>query len=167
MSVYTVHEPPQRQPGASVNPDRFVFVRDGFYFWAMVFGPLWLLWRRLWLALLFYLIAWIAIETMLWIFKAGTGAHVAIGFAFALLLGLEASSLWRWTLNRRRWKNHGVVVGDDLESAERRFFQTWRDSARERLQSSPKPPPLTNYGPKATDDASDVIGLFPEPGGPR
>ncbi|MES1156063.1 MAG: DUF2628 domain-containing protein, partial [Pseudorhodoplanes sp.] len=72
MSVYTVHEPPRRDPGASADPERFVFVRDGFYFWAMVFGPFWLAWRRQWLALLLYLVAWIAVEALLWFLKAGT-----------------------------------------------------------------------------------------------
>src|SRR3954471_16448399 len=118
MSVYTVHEPPQRDAGASADPDRFVFVRDGFYFWAMVFGPIWLLWRRLWLALLLYVIAWIAVEGGLLALTASPAAHGAIRLMFAILLGLEGSSLWRWTLHRRGWKNLSVVVGDDLESAE-------------------------------------------------
>ena len=122
-----------------------------------------LLWRRLWLALLFYVVAWAAIEGMLWFLKADAGAHVAISTAFALLLGMEASSLWRWTLDRRGWKNLGVVVGDDLESAERRFFQTWHERPQAASAAS-KPAVLTSYGPKPADD---VIGLFPEPGGPR
>ena len=166
MSVYTVHQPPQRKTGASADPERFAFVRDGFYFWAMVFGPVWLLWRRLWLVLLLYVIAWFAVEGgLLWV-NAGTGAQAAIAFAFALLLGLEASTLWRWTLNRRGWKHLGVVVGDDLESAERRFFQTWRDTKREQA-AAPKASVVTGYGPKSAQGKSDVIGLFPEPGGPR
>ncbi len=175
MSVYTVHEPPLRDSGAAADPERFAFVRDGFYFWAFVFGPLWLLWRRLWLALLFYVIAWAAVESALWYFKAGVGAQAAINVVFALLLGMEASSLWRWTLERRGWKNLGVVVGDDLESAERRFFQTWGEKTRgeknwgeqPQTASASKSSVLTNYGPKSGAGASDVIGLFPEPGGPR
>lgn len=165
MSVYTVHEPPLRDPGASVDPERFVFVRDGFYFWAFVFGPLWLLWRRLWLALLFYVIAFVVVEGALWYFKAGFGALTAINAAFGLLLGMEASSVWRWTLNGRGWTNRGVVVGDDLESAERRFFQIWRE--RPQPAAASKSAVLTNYGPKSSGNAGDVIGLFPEPGGPR
>src|SRR5213596_1899745 len=48
MPVYTVHAP--SPAGADLRAaDKFVFVRDGFHFWAMVFGPLWLLWNRLWL----------------------------------------------------------------------------------------------------------------------
>jgi hypothetical protein len=169
MSVYTVHEPPLRDSGVAADPERFAFVRDGFYFWAFIFGPIWLLWRRLWLALILYVIALIVIEGALWYFKAGVGAQAAINIVFALLLGMEASSLWRWTLNGRGWRNLGVVVGDDLESAERRFFQTWREQNwRERPQaaSAAKSSVLTNYGPKP-DGGGDVIGLFPEPGGPR
>src|SRR6202012_3676136 len=48
MPVYTVHAPAAPDPGV-VATDRFAFVRDGFHFWAMVFGPLWLLAHRLWL----------------------------------------------------------------------------------------------------------------------
>src|SRR5687768_3953512 len=55
MAVYTVHEPPHEDP-AEADTDQFVFVRDGFYFWAFLFGPLWMIWRRLWLVLLLYLI---------------------------------------------------------------------------------------------------------------
>jgi len=166
MSVYTIHEPPRRDAGASADPDRVVFVRDGFYVWAMIFGPLWLLWRRLWLSFLLYTIAWIAVGGTFWYLRAGAGAHAAVSAAFSLLIGLEASSLWRWTLNRRGWKNLGVVVGDDLESAERRFFQSWREQPQ-AASAAPKASMLTNYGPKPADGASDVIGLFPEPGGPR
>ncbi len=55
MPVYTVHAPVA--PDASiVAADRFAFVRDGFHFWAMVFGPLWLLSHRLWLALLGWIV---------------------------------------------------------------------------------------------------------------
>ena len=31
MPVYTVHEPPPRESDDAADPDRFVFVRDGFY----------------------------------------------------------------------------------------------------------------------------------------
>ena len=53
MPVYTVHEPPPRDSDDAADAaDRFVFVRDGFSFWAFLFAPLWMLWHRLWLVLL-------------------------------------------------------------------------------------------------------------------
>ena len=51
MSSYTVHEPPLRAGAAAPEPERYVFVRDGFSFWAFLFGPLWMLRHRMWLVL--------------------------------------------------------------------------------------------------------------------
>ena len=48
-----------------------------------------------------------------------------VGVLIALLIGFEGPTLRRWTLARRGWINHGVVVADDEESAERRFFDAW------------------------------------------
>jgi hypothetical protein len=51
MPVYTVHAPVAN--GADLaSTDKFVFVRDGFHFWAAVATVIWLLWHRLWLALI-------------------------------------------------------------------------------------------------------------------
>ena len=56
MAIYTVHEPPLRTGAAAPDPERFIFVRDGFSFWAFLFGPLWMLRHRLWLVLLLYIV---------------------------------------------------------------------------------------------------------------
>src|SRR5258708_3025909 len=55
MPVYTVHAPVTNGAGIAA-VERFAFVRDGFHFWAAVFGPLWLIWHRLWLALIGWII---------------------------------------------------------------------------------------------------------------
>ena len=52
MTVFTVHEPPPRKNEETASPVRFAFVRDGFYFWAFLLGPVWMLCHRLWLVLL-------------------------------------------------------------------------------------------------------------------
>jgi len=63
MPVYTVHEPPLRK-GAdeAASADRVMFVRDGFSFWAFLFGPVWMFWRGLWLVLLLYVVATVALQ---------------------------------------------------------------------------------------------------------
>ena len=66
MSVYTVHEPLPRKREASADPERFAFVRDGFYFWAFVLGPLWMLWRGLWLVLVLCLVGTAALSSGQW-----------------------------------------------------------------------------------------------------
>ena len=51
MPTYTVHAPPPTPGRTARDPERFVFVRDGFHFWAFLLAPLWLLAQRLWLVL--------------------------------------------------------------------------------------------------------------------
>ena len=83
----------------------------------------------------------------------------------ALLLGFEAATLWRWTLARRRWQMLGFVVGDDEENAERRFFGEW--AKRAPSTSAPPQPQYSTPVRRGPPSGSDVIGLFPEPGGQR
>src|SRR5271170_4674341 len=125
MSVYTVHEPPLRAAGVLADPERFIFVRDGFYVWAFLLTPLWMLWHRLWLVFLSYVVASAVLDSALRVAGASAGLIGLVGMLIALLIGLEASTLRRLTLRRRRWRNVGVVSGDDLEDAERRFFEAW------------------------------------------
>src|SRR6187200_850743 len=56
MPIYTVHQPRLRKYETAPNPERFAFVRDGFSFWAFLFGPLWMLRHRMWLVLIGYAI---------------------------------------------------------------------------------------------------------------
>ena len=129
MSIYTVHEPPLKAGESTPDPDRFVFVRDGFSFWAFLLAPLWMLRHRLWLVFVGYVIVAVALQVGLRLIGASSGVIITVSFLLALLVGFEAATLRRFTLSRRRWSNVGVVVGDDLESAERRFFDTWVDKS--------------------------------------
>jgi hypothetical protein len=176
MPVYTVHAPTTDAADLRAT-DRFVFVRDGFHFWALVFGPFWLIWNRLWLALL----AWVVIVSALeWgvVKLGGSRLGVAgIDIAIAILMGLEASSLQRWTFSRRKWRQLDVVVADDEEAAERRFFDRWTSGRR---WTGYDPLSVDRGGPPPTRDIpgqrfseppplpqGGIIGLFPEPGGSR
>jgi hypothetical protein len=78
--------------------------------------------------------------------------------------------LRRFTLSRRGWRNVGIVVGDDLESAERRFFDAWVGKAWvDRSSGNAEPRALSPAAgvPVARRTSSEVIGLFPQPGAPR
>jgi hypothetical protein len=163
MTIYTVHEPPPRDEDAAADTDRFVFVRDGFYGWAFLLGPLWMLWHRLWLVLLGYIALTAALQIGLWFLAASGLVKFVVGVLISLLIGMEAASLRRWTLNRRKWKNLGVVVASDVETAERRFFDTWVER-KTPVRTTNLPPAATLRLPPAS---SEVIGLFPEPEGRR
>jgi hypothetical protein len=172
MPIYTVHAPTADNAGIAAT-DRFAFVRDGFHFWAALLGPLWLAWHRLWLALIGWIVGMIAIDVGMARLGAGGTAIFLTNVLIALLMGFEASSIRRWTLSRRNWRQFDVVVADNQESAERRFFDRW--TAKQRVvndqaavdrgappptrdipgQPFSRPPPLPR---------NEIIGLFPEPG---
>ena len=56
MPVYTVHEPRKLTGNPVRDAERFQFVRDGFHFWAFLLGPVWMLFRRMWLVFVLYVI---------------------------------------------------------------------------------------------------------------
>lgn len=170
MSIYTVYEPPLRAPSAAHEPERFVFVRDGFYFWAFVVTWLWMLWHRMWLAFLLYVVAVAAVEAAIRYAGVSTGVVILSGFCISLLIGIEASSLRRVSLSRHGWRNAGVVAGDNLEQAERRFFEAWVRSktppSRAETSAAAATASVASTAPHPAH-SPDIIGLFPDPGASR
>jgi hypothetical protein len=168
MPTYTVHAPPPRVSETARGPEQFVFVRDGFHFWAFAVAPLWLLLHRLWLALIIYVVGYGMLGFGLAFARVPSTAQFAVALLIALLMGFEGSSIWRWTLVRRRWSMLGFVVAEDGEAAERRFFAAWQKRSTEAppapIAPEPKYSTPVRRGPPSP---SDVIGLFPEPGGQR
>ena len=117
--------------------------------------------HRLWLVLTGYVVLVVAIGVGLHAVGASTGARLLVAFLLALLIGLEAATLRRWTLSRRGWTNLGLVIGDDEEAAERRFFDAWvADGRTHRFAFAPPP----GSAARSAGTPGDVIGLFPEPG---
>jgi hypothetical protein len=160
MAVYTVHEPPLKAGATSgPEPERFIFVRDGFSFAALLFGPLWMLRHRMWLVLLGYGAVVGALSLVLRL-HASASVGLIVWTLVALLLGFEAGTLRRFTLRRRGWTNIGIVVGDDLELAERRFFDSWisRSSVRETSAGGQTAAPSPSRPMQ-----QPILGLFPDP----
>jgi hypothetical protein len=176
MPVYTVHAPVAGSADFAA-ADRFVFVRDGFHFWAALLGVIWLAWHRLWLALLGWIVLMSAIDFGMVKLGVGGGTILLTDLLLALLLGFEAASLERWTLSGRKWRQLDIVVADDEEAAERRFFDRW--TARQRALSNDQlaidrgsPPPTRDipgqpFSKPSPSPHTDIIGLFPEPGASR
>ena len=163
MTVYMVFEPPPAPGDSLKRAERIEFVPDRFIWSAFLFGPLWMLWHRLWIALGGYI--GVSVALTLGLRYAGVGED-ARGFAmtlFGLLVGVEAASLRRWTLLLKGCRDVGAVMGDTREAAERRFFDRYvaLETTREMEAALAAPPPP----PAAPRDPTDVVGLFPQPGG--
>lgn len=152
MTIYAVYAPP---PPDDDNADRIVFVRDGFSWAAMLFGPLWLIAHRLWLALLGLLAAGLVVGALSWL----SGHDLsAVELLIALWLGFEGRAIRRWTLERAGYSLVGVVEADSREGAELRFFDRWPARRPDIRPPSGGPRPVASPGPYP-------LGLFPAPGG--
>lgn len=168
MPVYTVHAPLSGRDGNAA-ADRFVFVRDGFHLWAAVFGVLWFVVHRLWLAS----IAWLVVMTLAGVGMAmlpvSNDVRTLVLALFAVLIGFEAASLWRWTLSRGHWRQLDVVVARNRHDAEHRFFERWTAGRVAAADSRPGDragaSPSKTFGPNG--GAGEIMGLFPQPGSSR
>jgi hypothetical protein len=118
--VWTVHMPPGSGPASVPSTGKAatakpaadpVLLREGWSFWALVFGPLWLLRHGCWLAgvagVVLLMIA--AVLPAPWDLALAASLHVA--------LCLHGQDARRWTLARRGWKLTHVVTGRNEESA--------------------------------------------------
>ncbi|MCZ0736020.1 DUF2628 domain-containing protein [Phreatobacter sp. AB_2022a] len=155
LKSFTVHAAPGQ---AGRDPDSALrFVPDTFSLIAFIAPWAYFLWHRMWLVTFAYLLA--VGVVILGLGAAGlTGPVVAaIGFVFNLVIGLEATNLRRWTLDRSGFREQAVVVAASRDEAERRYF-----AEREAALAPPPPPAGPPSAYPAAASPQHVIGLFPE-----
>ncbi|MBE7200318.1 MAG: DUF2628 domain-containing protein [Parafilimonas terrae] len=159
MRSYTLHLPADARAGEAIGLDRAILVRDGFSWPAFAFTVLWFVFHRLWIAALIVLVGLVAVAGAGIALGLPTGAGLVASLLAAWLIGLEASSLRRWTLARRGWPVRDAVIAATPEEAEARALNRW-------LGMSPAAPraPFPS-GPSRRVDP--VIGLFPAQEGAR
>src|SRR5204862_7985101 len=92
MPIYTVHEPPRnggdRDDDTLAHTVRFVFVRDGFHFWAFLLAPLWMLRHRMWLEFIAYLLLTDGIACALTRFGGAGSGGCWGGLLLSLVVGM-------------------------------------------------------------------------------
>ena len=162
MAIYTVFKPPARDTDSVDHAERFTFVRDGFSWPAFLFSPLWMLRYRLILELIAWVLLIAAVVVLARQLPMSSATTWTLFVLIALLIGFEASTLRQWALRRRRWLELGIVAADDVEGAERRFFDHWTASGAAVTVTSPGGR-YPAAGARAPGNP-DVIGSFPQPG---
>lgn len=166
MKTFLVFEPASGGKN-SETAEKIVFLREKFSWPALFFSPVWLLWHTLWLGFVLWLVAMIVIGLMTQLFGLHPGATGLALWLPNLIVAFEASELRRRKLIRKGFSDAGVVVAEDLEDAERRFFEEWVRNAQTSSQPQPRSnPPSAPSAPvtAAPSRGNPVIGLFPEPG---
>jgi Protein of unknown function (DUF2628) len=118
MRVWTVHVPPIPATGTAGRPPRRapVLVPEGFSWGAFLFGPIWLLLRRLWLTALLWLV--VAVAAVLLARLGGLAVLLALQF----LLGCHARDLQRRALDRRGYDQAHLVAERDEDRAMARLL---------------------------------------------
>ena len=160
MKTYLVLEP-QADGRTPEEAERVVFLLEKFSWPALIFGPLWLLWNRLWLGFAFWLAAVGLIATATAALHLATFAATLALAVPSLILAFEATLLRQHKLVASGFREAGVVLAEDIESAERRFFDRWL------LREKAKPLPPSSLPPLPQPAASPVIGFFPDRGAIR
>ena len=156
MKTYIVFEPENARTGDA--GERTEFVLEKFSWTALFFAPLWLLFNRLWLAFVLFCAAEILIACGVYYFDfIGLGGIAALLLPF-LIVAIEGAQLKRYRLRQKYYREADVVTAEDLESAERRYFERRKLAP---VSAPASPPPAFPEKPRA---ASSVIGLFPERG---
>jgi hypothetical protein len=163
VKTYFVLEPAGSARTAAA-ADAVRFVREKFYWSALVFTPLWLLWHGLWLALCGWLAATVAIAGLSYALQLNQTATAIALLLPSLIIAFEGAELQRRKLVRAGFRDAGIALGEDLEEAERRFFTEWKSVDAYSVISQSRPPATQTMKPAAS---RDVIGLFPQPGGGR
>jgi hypothetical protein len=159
MTIYAVLAPPARAGSTDLEPDRFRFIKEGFCWPAFAIAIPWLIWHRMWLVLILYVLVTVAV------FALAGHAPLPVAWTamvlFGVLVGLEGNNLRRWTLERRGFRFLGVAGGDRRDEAEYRFFATW--TAPQAPDETQKPTATKPFAPIPAG-VGEIIGLFPSPG---
>jgi hypothetical protein len=158
MTIFAAHCAPEFRRSSEALEQARVF-RVGFVWPALVFGPLWLVARRLWRPLALWIVAAALVGTATRLGLLNPDAAFWLYVLAALYLGFEGRALEAAALTRRGRPLADIVCAADSSSAERTFF-----ARAVELTETERSPASPRGGPPA-GAPHPVIGLFPEAGG--
>jgi hypothetical protein len=147
MKLYAIHATQAAEAIGGAEAER-----TGFCLAALAFGPLWLLARGLWLALLGYVVFAAVVLGLTGAGFLAPGAALALGALGQLFLAVEGRDLALAARERAGRPLVDLVHAHSALEAERVYL--------ERMFRPAPPAPRRGAPPAQTD----IIGLFPEPG---
>ena len=161
LRTYTIHLPALAVRGDAQALDRAEIVPDGFSWPAFAFSVLWFLRHRLWLAALLVVALLAGLAGLGRLIGLSPVAGFTVSLLASILVGLEASSLRRWTYARQGRPARDAVIAGSIDEAEAKAVARWLDP-----DSSPRiaVPDYGAYGRRGDDS---IIGMFPASEGGR
>ena len=125
MKIWTAHEKLHASP---------ILVREGFSFGALFFGPIWLAAEGAWLPAGGALLLAILIVAL-----TQPPASVVLIGGLAVLQGLSARDLVRWSMVRRGYLETSVVTGRDEDEAAARLLTARPDLVERSMVAETAP----------------------------
>ena len=156
MASYRIYVPKNARQAGS-RDDGPTLVADGFCWSASLLGPLWCIWQKTLIGLAAWLATAVAMTAIIYVTKMSATSSFLIVVLALLAFGFEANVLRARSLERRNMSLADIVIADDVEQAEMKFFQ--RDRSAQNAQTSMWPIRST------AENRTVGIGLFPDHGG--
>ena len=161
MTVFTVHEPPSPSLDRLDRAEEMVFLKDGFVWSAFLFGPLWLLANRLWLATAAYLVTAAIVYFVLDAIGIAEAVFGPLLIALNAIVAFEAHWLKANKLEAKGWSMLGSVSGRGLADCERRFFEGWLQTQpvmRREIAAAAHDAPAVRQAPAKADEPKPMTG---------
>lgn len=149
MSSHVVMELPGRA-------DETVFVPDRFVLTAFIAPVLWLAWHRLWVEALAALAAGLALGA---VGSFHDGPVALLGLLVGAYVGLEGSALRIAALERRGYRQAGIIEAANVAEAELRYL------AAQRYDRAPSPAPRGPAPARVPGGEAPMFGLIDLAGG--
>jgi hypothetical protein len=127
MEIYTVHLRQERQG----RENNIVLVMEGFCWSALTLSVFWTLWHRMWWVALGLISILLIINGIIYVLGVDALASWFLFTGVAVLYGLLANDLRRWSLARVGFLENAVVLGDNQDKALARFLDGSPDTSRE------------------------------------
>jgi hypothetical protein len=139
MASYWIYEPANAAAGSFEAASRAVIVRDGWSWGALLLGPIWTLWRGLWLMFLVWLalIAGQLVIDQMWPQLAVLAAVLMT--LFSVWFALEGNALRSSSLARKGYRVAGIAVARSLAEAERTYMDSLGLSDRDTSATANAP----------------------------
>jgi len=144
MAAFAIFEHPGK------DPDKTIFVKEGFSTGAFVFTALWALWHRLWVMAAILAAAYSALLFSQTYLGLNESVATVLHFGMSVLLGFVAQDLRSAALRRSGYAEVALIIATNREEAELKY--TFATPVTAVSMTSPPFRSMTA--------AADPLGLF-------
>ncbi len=119
--IYTV----QIKPGIVAAAEKPVFIKEGFNVYAFLFGVVWALYQRLWLAAVLMMVFNVSVVWMVKHHVLLQPSAACLQLGFILVVGYSANDWLRTKYARRGYVMTDVTAANTKLTAEQRYFERY------------------------------------------